>query len=91
MLPGIIDTDIHTEINQQILYHGNGNPVNIKCGDPFVLYIPFKRSNKLKHEVRHQTLEEYKRFDKDMLELNQSFRPNGHYRKLQRKRDKGLS
>lgn len=88
VLPGIIDTDIHSEINQQILYHGNGKEVIIKCGDPLVLYIPFKRSNKLKHEVRHQKLEEYKRFDKDTLLLNQSFKPNGVYRKMQRKRDK---
>jgi len=88
VLPGVIDTDIHSEINQQILYHGDGKEVTIKCGDPFVLYIPFKRSDKLKHEVRHQTLKEYQKFDKDRLLLNQSFKPNGYYRKLQRKRDK---
>ena len=90
VLPGVIDTDIHTEINQQILYHGNGKEVTIKCGDPFVLYVPFKRSDKLKHEVRYQTQEEYKRFDRDLLILNQSFPSNGTYRKLQRKRDKGV-
>ena len=90
VLPGVIDTDIHTEINQQILYHGDGKEIVIKCGDPLVLYIPFKRSNKLKHEVRYQTPKEYKRFDKDTLLLNQSFKPNGAYRKMQRKRDKGV-
>jgi len=88
VLPGIIDTDIHSEINQQILYHGNGKEVTIKCGDPFVLYIPFKRSDKLNHEVRYQTQEEHKRFQKDTLILSQLFIPNGTYRKLQRKRDK---
>ena len=87
VLPGIIDTDIHHEINQQVLYHGNGKEVIIKCGDPFVLYIPFKRSDKLKHEIRYQTSEDYKRFDKDTLLFRQSFAPNGVYRKLQRKRD----
>ena len=91
VLPGVIDTDIHSEINQQILYHGDGKEVTIKCGDPFALYIPFKRSEKLKHEVRYQTAEEYKSFDKHTLLLNQSFTPNGMYRKMQRKRDKGLS
>jgi hypothetical protein len=90
VLPGVIDTDIHSEINQQILYHGDGKEVTIKCGDPFVLYIPFKRSDKLKHEVRYQTEKESKRFDKDTLILNQNFSPNGTYRKLQRKRDKGV-
>ena len=88
VLPGVVDTDIHSEINQQILYHGDGKEVTIKCGDPFVLYIPFKRSDKLKHEVRYQTPEENKRFDKDLLIMNQYFAPNGTYRKMQRKRDK---
>lgn len=88
VLPGVIDTDIHTEINQQVLYHGKGKEVIIKCGDPFVLYIPFKRSDKLKHEVRYQTAEEHKRFNKDQLILNQSFTGSGAYRKMQRKRDK---
>lgn len=88
VLPGVIDTDIHTEVNQQVLYHGNGKEVIIKCGDPFVLYVPFKRSDKLKHEVRYQTLEENRRFDRDQMILTQSFAPNGVYRKLQRKRDK---
>jgi hypothetical protein len=90
VLPGVIDTDIHSEINQQILYHGNGKEVTIKCGDPFVLYVPFKRSEKLKYAVRYQTEKEIKKFDKDTLILNQSFTPNGVYRKLQRKRDKGV-
>ena len=91
VLPGVIDTDIHSEINQQVLYHGDGKEITIKCGDPFVLYVPFKRSDKLKHEVRYETLEENKKFDKDLLTLNQHFSPNGTYRKMQRKRDKGLS
>ena len=88
VLPGVIDTDIHSEINQQILYHGDGKEVTINCGDPLALYIPFKRSDKLKHEVRYQTAEERKRFDKDTLTLKQKFIPNGVYRKKQRKRDK---
>ena len=88
VLPGVIDTDIPSEVNQQILYHGNGKEVKIKCGDPLVLYIPFKRSDKLNHEVRYQTQEEHKRFQKDTLILSQLFIPNGTYRKLQRKRDK---
>jgi hypothetical protein len=90
VLPGIIDTDIYHETNQQILYHGNGKEVRINLGDPFVLYIPFKRSDKLKHEVKYQTTKESKKFNKISLIMNQSFAPNGAYRKMQRKRDKGL-
>ena len=90
VLPGIIDTDIHHEVNQQVLYHGNGNPVRINPGDPFVLYIPFKRSNKLSHEIFYQTEKHKKLFNKLTLSLNQNFKPNGWYRELQRKRDSSV-
>jgi len=90
VLPGVIDTDIHHEINQQVLYHGNGNPIRINAGDPFVLYIPFKRSNKLNHEVFYQTEKYKKMFNKLSLSLNQNFKPNGWYRELQRKRDSSV-
>ena len=88
VLPGVIDTDIHHEINQQVLYHGNGNSIKINAGDPFVLYIPFKRSNKLKHEIFYQTEEYKKYFNTQRLKIIQKFKPNGSYRDLQRKRDK---
>ena len=91
VLPGVIDTDVHSEINQQVLYHGNGKPVVIKSGDPFVLYIPFKRSNKLKHTIRYQTEKDVKLFKKGGFQINSSFRPSGGYREMQRKRDRGLS
>jgi len=87
VLPGIIDTDIHHEINQQVLYHGDGEKVKISVGDPFVLYIPFKRSNKLKHEIRYQNKKDIKSFLKKDFLYTTSFPPNGLYRKLQRQRD----
>jgi hypothetical protein len=90
VLPGIVDTDIHSIINQQVLYHGNGKEIQINCGDPFVLYIPFKRSNKLKHEIRYQNEEEAKAFDLNLFNFKKKFMPNGYYRELQRKRDKGV-
>ncbi len=88
VLPGVVDTDIHHEINQQVLYHGNGKEVSINCGDPFVLYIPFKRSNKLKYEIRYENKKDKKIFNLQSLNLKKSFIPNGTYRKMQRKRDK---
>ncbi len=87
VLPGVIDTDIYHEINQQVLYHGEKEKIQIHRGDPFVLYIPFKRSNKLKHEIRYQTTKEEKKFNRDNLNLRRSFAPNGTYRKMQRERD----
>lgn len=88
VLPGVIDTDIIHVANQQILYHGDGKEIKIKCGDPLVLYVPFKRSNKLKLEVRHQTKEEEKKILIDMFNITKNFIPNGNYREMQRKRDK---
>jgi hypothetical protein len=88
VLPGILDTDIHHETNHQVMYHGDGEDVIIKAGDPFALYIPFKRSEKLKSEVRYQTKEDEHMFKAKHLDLNKHFRPNGAYRSLQRRRDK---
>ena len=90
VLPGVIDTDIYHQINQQVLYHGNGNEVVIKCGDPFVLYIPFKRLNKLKHTIRYQNKKDEKLFKKEHINFTNSFIPTGAYRKMQRKRDKNV-
>jgi hypothetical protein len=90
VLPGVIDTDIYSEINQQVLYHGNDKEIEIKQGDPFVLYIPFKRSNKLDYEVRYKNSDDDYSFHKQLIGLTGKFRPNGFYRKLQRKRDKGV-
>jgi hypothetical protein len=87
VLPGVIDTDIYFEINQQVLYHGDGKTIQINRGDPFVLYIPFKRSNKLKHSVRYQNKKDEKKIKKGTLMIHGSFHPSGNYRKMQRKRD----
>jgi hypothetical protein len=88
VLPGVIDTDIHHEINQQVLYHGNGEPVQINRGDPFVLYVPFKRDNKLNLNIRYQTEKDIKLFRNKNLDIMSKFVPNGTYRKWQRQRDK---
>ena len=88
VLPGIIDTDIFFTVNQQVLYHGNGNTISIKRGDPFVLYVPFKRSNKLKQEIRYQNENDKKIFNKEDYNITSRKIPNKTYRELQRKRDK---
>lgn len=88
VLPGIIDTDIHNEINQQVLYHGNGKEITINRGDPFVLYIPFERKSKLDLEIRSQNEKDIKLFRKKDIDLSSKFPPNGLYRRWQRERDK---
>ena len=88
VLPGIVDTDIHHTVNQQVLYHGNGKEIKINVGDPFVLYIPFKRLNKLKSVIRCQTKKDKENLTKQKMIYDNRFVPNSLYRKLQRERDK---
>jgi hypothetical protein len=87
VLPGIVDTDIHHEINQQVLYHKNNEDVFIKRGQPFVMYVPFKRE-KYDYVVRSLTKEDDDLFLAQSLNLNTKFTGSGVYRSLQRKRDK---
>jgi hypothetical protein len=88
VLPGIIDTDIHHDINQQVLYHSDKPSIEIKKGDPLVLYVPFKRDNTLELSIREKTEKDQEVINQQHFRLSTSFMPNGIYRSLQRKRDK---
>jgi hypothetical protein len=50
VLPGVINTDSHHQINQQVAYYGDKKEVFIPRGTPLVQYIPFKRE-KLNMEI----------------------------------------
>lgn len=86
VLPGVIRTDIHHEINQQVLYHGGGKEVFIRRGEPFVQYIPYKR---LETEliVSDMTMEEESMFKTNDLDLFTSF--NGNYLRKKRQQEDG--
>jgi hypothetical protein len=86
-LPGIIDTDIHHEINQQILYHANGEEVRIARGTPLAMYIPYKR-NKFNIFTNFMTPKEKKLFDSTELRYKGRLFSKGIYRDLQKQRDK---
>lgn len=89
ILPGVIDTDIHHEINQQVLYHGDGKEIIIKRGDPFALYVPFERK-KYDYSVGLQTEDQKKMFYSMWLNLvTKQF--SGVYREMQRRRDARLA
>jgi len=90
VLPGVIDTDVHHEINQQTLYHGNAQEFQIDRGEPFVLYIPYERKTKLDLEIRAANEKDKKLFANKDVDLSSKFPPNGLYRKWQRQRDKNL-
>lgn len=51
VLPGIIRTDIHHEINQQMVIKKDGEH-KIPRGTPLAIYVPFKRE-KLPYEIRN--------------------------------------
>ena len=82
VMPGVINTDMHHEINQQILYHGQDKEVFIKRGEPFVQYIPYKRIE-TNFSVSDATEEDIKDFTYKNLDLYTSF--EGNY--LRRKRE----
>jgi hypothetical protein len=87
VLPGIIDTDIHHEVNQQVLYHGDDKDVFIPRGAPFVMYLPFKRED---YDLVISYVDEKQKEDIDFKALNFSSTETqgGYYRQLQRERDK---
>ena len=43
VLPGIIHTDTHHEVNPQVALMGDKEVINIKAGQPFFRLVPFKR------------------------------------------------
>jgi len=87
VLPGIIDTDIHHEINQQVLYHGDDKDVYIPRGTPFVMYLPYKRENY--DLVVSQINEKEKQIiQHNSLNFKTTEVQGGFYRELQRKTKK---
>lgn len=89
VLPGTIDTDIHHEINQQVMYFGDNKEIFIKQGQPFVQYVPFERK-KISSDIRYQTEDDILKFKTLDLQYDSAFANpvKGVYRKLQRLRDR---
>jgi len=79
ILPGIIDTDFHHQVNQQVLYHADGEEIFIKRGEPFAHYIPFKRQ-KIKSDVRYKNKEDIKRFNRVDASIQSKIMGEGSYR-----------
>jgi hypothetical protein len=86
ILPGVIDTDIYTQINQQVAFTSKSIEVFIKRGDPFAQYIPFKRE-KLGLVVRDADSIEAAKLKANDLKISGLFTGRGSYKKLQKNRD----
>lgn len=85
VMPGIVDTDRHHIINQQLLFLSDKKEFIIERGTPFVQYVPFKREP-FKTEVRYQTEKDIEKFNYNILRLSSKFDGSSEYMK-QRKRD----
>lgn len=73
ILPGIIDTDVQHQINQQVVYYGKGKEIVIPKGAPLAHYMPFERS-KTTLEVRDETPEDKRRFEAASNRIESQFR-----------------
>jgi hypothetical protein len=87
IVPGIIDTDVHHEVNPQIMLHTKDKDVFIERGSAFVQYIPFKRT-KYNLEILSNSDKFQKMFDNKNANFLTKIIGEGSYRQMQRERDK---
>ena len=84
LLPGIIRTDVHHFINQQLVIHNEGE-ILIPKGTPLGMYVPIRREN-YNLIVRQETKEDYKRLKRSSYLLKSKFL--GGYRSIKKHLDK---
>lgn len=86
IMSGVIDTDIHHEINQQMIQKRLGT-IEIKRGTPLSMYLPFKR-DKFNLEIVLETQELWKSRIKDYWNILSKFGSNksqlGGYKEIQK-------
>jgi hypothetical protein len=81
VLPGILRSDIHHEISQQVLVHGQGKvSIEIPRGTPLVHYIPIKREE-FDLDIHLATNEEHYDFNAKWLDIMSSKIGNQRYRR----------
>ena len=73
ILPGIVNTDYHHEINQQVMINGKDKSFVIKRGDPLAIYFPFKRE-KFELETRNATRQDIDSVNRHKLMLFTKFK-----------------
>jgi hypothetical protein len=78
VFPGVVDTDTHHVVNQQLLLTAEKDEIFIKRGTPLVQYVPFKRED-LNTEVRYQTEEDKKNFSNFNLSFFTKFAGSKQY------------
>ena len=90
VVPGMVDSDIFHQTNVPLFIHNKDNNLVFKKGDPFVMYIPIKRT-KFKHFVSGtQNDKNYQKLLHHAQEFFNNDRNKNPYRKLQKDRDSGI-
>lgn len=84
LMPGIIRTDVHHFINQQLIIHNEGETF-IPRGTPLGMYVPI-RQEKWNLILRDETPEDNKTLDRLILALDSKF--SKRYRNLTKSLDK---
>ena len=72
VMPGLIRSDVHHHINQQVMIHQKGSFV-VERGTPLSMYIPFKREE-FDFTVNEATPEQVHALRKSGLEIETKFR-----------------
>jgi len=80
VLPGVIHTDMHHELNLQIVYYSDKPEIFIPRGTPLVQYIPFKRTD-YQLITRDATQEDLDTRDRNRLNIFSKYVGSGVYRK----------
>jgi len=91
VVPGVLATDVRHELNLQLIFHSNKKEIFIERGTPLVQYIPFKRNNFLKLNVRDATNEDNKFLSKSVATFDTTFSKGKEYLKLRRNKDKEIN
>lgn len=73
IFPGVINTDKWHEVNQQMLLTSDEKKFIIKRGEPFAMYIPFKRE-KFSYESRTGTEKDIYLLNKARMEVFTKFK-----------------
>lgn len=87
VLPGVIDTDIYHEINQQVILLEPKEEIFIPMGTPLAQYIPFKRQ-KIDLTVREANENDTNLIINQRLKLRSQFVGSKQYNAMRRNRDK---
>jgi len=84
VLPGVIWSDIHHEINQQMVIKRYGE-IFLKRGTPLAMYVPYQRS-KLDFEVQGPTVENAKWANTSWMQVNTKFHSGYQYNQAEQRK-----